>query len=155
MRRIYRSRVQGYGLVVWAVFLTLICLPAIVDEGNLALGLVLLAYWPFALRCGYCKVVTDPTGLVSITPFGRRTLRWEEIDSFTIGRSGVFSRVALAHLKSGETVRMWSIQGANPLTRPKPGQAGRAVADLNDELLAHRPNTAEDQPASLSRPLPG
>jgi hypothetical protein len=141
MTKTYRLRGQTLGIVGWMVFLTVLSLPLTL-QGDVGVIAALVGSWVYALRCAWCSVRTDALGVRSTSPLGHRTVAWDEIRSFSVGRSGIYPRVALAQLEGGDTVRLWSIQGANPATRPKAGPAERAVAALNDELRWRRPAPA-------------
>jgi hypothetical protein len=82
-------------------------------------------------------IEADAVRIVNIT----RTLRipWRDLEGFSIGQRGILPRVGIAHLRDGRQITIWSIQGPNPLTRPKNRDAERMMDDLNAELDAHRP----------------
>jgi Bacterial PH domain len=133
----YRLRGQTFGIVGWMVFLTVVTLPLTV-QGDVGVIAAVVGSWVFALRCAWCSVRTDAQGVRSTSPLGAQTVTWSQIRSFSVGRSGIYPRVALAQLEGGEVLRLWAIQGANPATRPKAGAAERAVGELNEELLRRR-----------------
>lgn len=92
----------------------------------------------YSLRLARTGVYPTEDGVTVVNPLSTRRVRWELVQSFGIGRFGLYPRVGWVEEVNGTRLRIWGIQGPNPVTRPKPGQAERMIDELNDLLGQHR-----------------
>ena len=88
------------------------------------------------LRVSRAGVIVDSKGLIVRNAFRTRRLPWTNIRDFSVGRHGFHSRVGIATLKNGERVKLWAVQGPNPLVRPKNTHAEDIVRELNHILVS-------------------
>jgi hypothetical protein len=74
------------------------------------------------------------SGVVIMNPTRSTEVAWADLERFSIGSRGMYSRTGIAHLRDGSSVAMWGVQGPNPLTRPGESSAERQVDALNARL---------------------
>jgi hypothetical protein len=67
---------------------------------------------------------TDESGVLVMNPVRTRSLRWSEIECFSIGAHGLSTRTGIVHLRDGSTVAMWGIQGADTVARRPADRSG-------------------------------
>jgi hypothetical protein len=68
----------------------------------------------------------------------------EEIALFEVGPHGLYPKVAVARLRDGRDIRIFGIQGPNPVSRPGNRDAETLVARLNERLAAGRASGDSD-----------
>lgn len=97
-----------------------------------------LAVWlAFAALIGGAGVYVRESGLVVVNPFGVSSLRWEEIERFSLDESLRFVRgpVGRVHRRGGGSTMIWGIR---PFGDPYgKRQAQEAIAFLNQTLASH------------------
>lgn len=109
------------GKVVWVVFGLCIC--------------------AVSVRVALAGVSVDATGVRVRNLFNDFALRWEEIEKFDIGRSGVLGAVCRIHTSDGQTLRAFGIQESHVAAVGSRHPASELAEALNEELrAAHQRN---------------
>jgi hypothetical protein len=93
--------------------------------------------WFLVGRVALAGVQLRDTGVFVRGPFRERFLGWEEIESFSISRYTVFSRLGVARLRDGSRVPLFGIQAIESAFNPGDRQAQEIVARLSDALAAN------------------
>jgi Bacterial PH domain len=93
--------------------------------------------WFLIGRVALAGVQLRDTGVFVRGPFRERFLAWEEIESFSISRYTVFSRLGVARLRDGSRVPLFGIQAIESAFNPGDRQAQEIVARLSDALAAN------------------
>jgi hypothetical protein len=70
-------------------------------------------------------------------PFATRSLRWSEIESFSLGRYAVFTGMATASLRDGSRLPLFGVRAVESMFNPGDRQAQDIVDRLNAALAAH------------------
>jgi hypothetical protein len=94
--------------------------------------------WFLVGRVALAGVQVHERGLLVRNPFGHRLLRWEEIDSITLGRYAVFSNMGSVRLRDGAKVPLFGVQHTESLFNPGDRQAHEILENLNLALEASR-----------------
>ena len=137
----YRSREQrtlvmagGYfaSAFVAVMGLALIDVPG-AAAGSLAMLVVAALGFLGTYRCARAGARVDDRGVTIVNPRRTVELEWSDIDRFSVGTHGPWSRVGIVHLSDGSCVVIWGIQGPNPATRGKNRSAENLVSQLNPE----------------------
>ncbi|MGH2716911.1 MAG: PH domain-containing protein [Thermoleophilaceae bacterium] len=144
--RTYRVRSQARVGVLVAIALVLFVLVrggiAAAETGKawivpVALLIVAPGIW-LGLRTARARIRIEDGGVRITNVLRTVVVPWEAVDRFSIGPRGLLPRVGIAELRNGRRITIWGIQGPNPLTRPKPGEAEEIIEELN-RALARRP----------------
>jgi Bacterial PH domain len=101
----------------------------------LVLGLA--AWLGFAALIGGAGVYVRESGVVVVNPFRVSSLRWDEIERFSLDESPKFVRglIGRVHCRGGGSTILWGIR---PFGDPYgKRQAQEAVAFLNQTLASH------------------
>lgn len=87
-------------------------------------------------RAGRARVEVRDSSVRIVNPLRTVTLPACDIAHFVVGASGLLSKVAIAHLRDGQHLRAFGIQGPNPATRPANRDAETLVDALNRRIAA-------------------
>ena len=93
--------------------------------------------WFLVGRVALAGVQLRPDGVFVRGPFRERLLAWDEIESFSISRYTVFSRLGVARLRDGSRVPLFGIQAIESAFNPGDRQAHEIVQRLSDALAAN------------------
>lgn len=104
------------GKVVWVVFGLCIC--------------------AVSIRVALAGISVNTTGVRVRNLFNDFALRWEEIEKFDIGRSGVLGAVCRIHTSDGRTLRAFGIQESHVAAIGSRHPASKIAEALNNELKA-------------------
>jgi Bacterial PH domain len=85
-------------------------------------------------RLALAGVFVQNTGIRVRNLFNAFTLRWDEIEKFNIGRSGVLGAVCRIHTHDGKTLRAFGIQESHLATVGSSHPAVEIAEALNQEL---------------------
>jgi hypothetical protein len=133
------------GLFMVAVALTLV-VNAVVQSFRIGpapwyvyplLALVLVAWLAFGALIGGAGVYVRDSGVVVVNPFGITSLRWAEIERFSLDdiRKSLGLIIGRVHRRAGGSTMIWGIRPpGDPLGK---SQAHDAIAFLNQTLAAH------------------
>lgn len=143
VRQSYRSREQSIGLGAFGVVVSslglVMGLAVIGSPGGGVAGVVMMVSAGLAFLLTYravrAGISVDACGVVIMNVTRRIEVPWTNLERFSIGTHGIWSRVGIAHLRDGSTVMIWGIQGPNPVARPKNRSAERLIETLNSRLL--------------------
>jgi PH (Pleckstrin Homology) domain-containing protein len=94
--------------------------------------------WFLVGRVALAGVQVQDAGLLVRNPFGHRLLHWHEIDSITLGRYVLFSKMGSVRLRDGSTVPLFGIQHTESVFNPGDRQAHDILERLNLALDASR-----------------
>ena len=94
--------------------------------------------WFLVGRVALAGVQVQEAGLLVRNPFGHRFLRWDEIDTITLGRYVVFSKMGSVRLRDGSKVPLFGIQHTESVFNPGDNQAHDILESLNLALNASR-----------------
>lgn len=94
--------------------------------------------WFLVGRVALAGVQVQEGGLLVRNPFGHRLLRWDEIDSITLGRYAVFSNMGSVRLRDGARVPLFGIQQTESIFNSGDRQAHEILESLNLALEASR-----------------
>lgn len=94
--------------------------------------------WFLVGRVALAGVQVHERGLLVRNPFGHRLLRWEEIDSITLGRYAVFSNMGSVRLRDGAKVPLFGVQHTESIFNSGDRQAHEILENLNLALEASR-----------------
>lgn len=94
--------------------------------------------WFLVGRVALAGVQVQQAGLFVRNPFGHRLLRWDEIDTITLGRYVLFSKMGSVRLHDGSKVPLFGIQQTDSVFNPGDNQAHDILERLNLELDASR-----------------
>jgi hypothetical protein len=94
--------------------------------------------WFLVGRVALAGVQVQEGGLLVRNPFGHRLLRWDEIDSITLGRYAVFSNMGSVRLRDGAKVPLFGIQHTESIFNSGDRQAHEILENLNLALEASR-----------------
>lgn len=94
--------------------------------------------WFLVGRVALAGVQVQEGGLLVRNPFGHRLLRWDEIDSITLGRYVVFSKMGSVRLRNGSKVPLFGIQHTESIFNSGDRQAHEILENLNLALEASR-----------------
>jgi hypothetical protein len=142
--RTFQSRSQVVGCAFGAVVFGFIGLGGLLSESSLAgkvaifilCGLIVT----ILLRYGQARMITTIEGVDVKNPFSRFSLRWADIESFQLGRSGINPRVCLIRLHDGKTKPALGVF----LNNSGFGGGPKLVEELNRELhRSHRGDAVE------------
>lgn len=100
-------------------------------------ALFLTVWLGFAALIGGAGVYVRESGVVVVNPFGVSSLRWEEIERFSLDESVVFVEgpIGRVHRRGGGSITIWGIR---PFSDPYGiRQAQEAIAFLNQTLASH------------------
>jgi len=92
--------------------------------------------WFLVGRVALAGVRLRGDGVFVRGPFSERFLRWDEIESFSISRWTVFSKLGVARLNDGSRVPLFGIQAIESAFNPGDREAHRIVEHLNEALAA-------------------
>jgi PH (Pleckstrin Homology) domain-containing protein len=92
--------------------------------------------WFLIGRVALAGVQLREDGVFVRGPFRERFLAWEGIESFSISRYTVFSRLGVARLRDGSLVPLFGVQAIESAFNPGDRQAHEIVARLSDALAA-------------------
>lgn len=122
--------------------------------GTIFAVLFVLLLTPISLRAAWAGVFASKDNVHVRNVFGSFDLRWEEIERFDVGQSGIFPQVCRIHVRDGRVLRAFGIQENNiALVRPKAKRpAQRLTSELNEELakrisvrgLSYTPSGGQD-----------
>lgn len=104
---------------------------AAIVGGGVALG------WFLVGRVALAGVALVDGGVLVRNPFATRSLRWSEIESFSIGRYAVFSGMGTARLRDGSRLPLFGVRAVETMFNPGDHQAQDIVDRLNAALAAH------------------
>jgi PH (Pleckstrin Homology) domain-containing protein len=143
---IYQSRIQRIGGavtgVVGAVFGVSMILESQRTEGRIFAVLFLFTYVPICIRFARSRVEARPDGVFIANVFSNRSLRWDEIEGFEMGRWMLYPSVLLVRLRDGGVRHAFGIQER---TNYPDESAGGMEEELNAEL-ARRTGGGNAQP---------
>ena len=89
-------------------------------------------------REGDAVVADVEGGLLVRNPFGHRTVRWDEIETITLGRYVLFSNMGSVRLRDGSKVPLFGIQHTESVFNSGDRQAHEILENLNLALEASR-----------------
>lgn len=92
--------------------------------------------WFLVGRVALSGVLPGDEALLVRGPFGERSLRWDEIEAFSIARYSVFSKLGQARLRDGSRVPLFGIQATESAFNPGDRQAHDIVERLSRSLAA-------------------
>jgi hypothetical protein len=153
MARIFRGRVMkvlrcrqwatGLGLMGAGVGLMIFNLGATPTDLFLPARVVYIGAgvglgWFLVGRVALAGVQVQEGGLLVRNPFGHRLLRWDEIDSITLGRYVVFSNMGSVRLRNGSKVPLFGVQHTESIFNSGDRQAHEILENLNLALEASR-----------------
>jgi len=98
---------------------------------------LVLVIWFVGVRCGRAGVVVDGHGIVVRNPARSHRLSWDAIESFTVEPQGLWTQ-GYVHMKEGDSVPIFGIQGQMPARFPKTGWAEEPIGELNKLLAENR-----------------
>jgi hypothetical protein len=90
--------------------------------------------WFLVGRVALAGVLAREDGILVRGPFREHSIRWDEIESFSIARYGVLSRLGQARLRDGSRVPLFGIQAIESAFNPGDRQAQEIIALLNERL---------------------
>ena len=138
----YRSKGQawaGFALAILFGFVAItsaIHAPAAGAKASWAtFGICIVAV---SIRLAVAGVVVESAGIKVRNLFNHFALRWEEIEGFDIGRSGVLGAVCRVHTSDGRTLRAFGIQESHLAAIGSRHPASELAEALNEELRAAR-----------------
>ena len=91
--------------------------------------------WFLVGRVAFAGVRLGEEALLVRGPLGERSLRWEEIEAFSIARYTVFSKLGQARLHDGSRVPLFGIQAIESAFNPGDRQAHEIVERLSQALV--------------------
>jgi hypothetical protein len=94
--------------------------------------------WFLVGRVALAGVQVQEAGLLVRNPFGHRFVRWDEIDTITLGRYVVFSKMGSVRLRDGSKVPLFGIQHTESVFNPGDNQARDILESLNLALNVSR-----------------
>jgi hypothetical protein len=141
-RRVYRNPSP---LLVTAITLAVDALGAVVliqglgaehssVSATVFIALLIVLFTPVSIRLAWAGIFASQTGIHVRNVFSNLDLKWEEVEQFDIGRSGLFPKVCRIHTWDGRALRAFGIQESNYASFRKLAIAGRLVEELNKEL---------------------
>jgi Bacterial PH domain len=115
--------------------------PSVLDRvlGVGLLGAMACAFAAFGIRAVLTGVLVHRDGITVRNLRRSRRLTWNEIDRFSLEPIAL-STIGCVHLRDGEKVMTWGIQGPNRFVSPKSSGAIDAIAELNAILQQSRSN---------------
>ena len=137
--RVWQVREQARLVAFYCIGMSIVMLFAAllpVGMGGRAFTLTTAAFigggWFFRLRPSGVQL-SGGTVIVR-NPFRTQSFALAEVVEFSNGRSGMFPRIGLLHLRDGRSVHIFAIQNVSPLWSPHVGGAEDVVAELNATL---------------------
>jgi hypothetical protein len=94
--------------------------------------------WFLVGRVALAGVQVQEDGLLVRNPFGHRVVRWDEIDTITLGRYVLFSNMGRVRLHDGTKVPLFGIQHTESIFNSGDRQAHEILDSLNLALEASR-----------------
>jgi hypothetical protein len=94
--------------------------------------------WFLVGRVALAGVQVREDGLLVRNPFGHRVVRWDEIDTITLGRYVLFSNMGRVRLHDGTKVPLFGIQHTESIFNSGDRQAHEILDSLNLALEASR-----------------
>jgi hypothetical protein len=98
----------------------------------MAAGIAATGFW--GMRSG---VLVDRDGITVRNGWRSRRVAWEAIDRFSV-EPFVISTTGCVHLRDGEALATWGIQGPNRFLFPNSAEATEPIAQLNALWQQHR-----------------
>jgi hypothetical protein len=92
--------------------------------------------WFLVGRVALAGVQLAEGGINVRGPFRERFLAWSDVESFSISRWTVFSRLGVARLRDGSRVPLFGIQAIQSAFNPGDRQAHEIVEELSQALAA-------------------
>lgn len=134
----YQSRTQLIGGaatgIVGGLFGVSMFLGAERPGGKVFAALFLAIYVPICIRFARSRLVARGDGVFIANVFSSRSLAWDDIERFEIGRWTIFPYVCLIQKRGGGVEHVFGIQER---TNFSDGSAERMAEELN-EVLARR-----------------
>lgn len=136
---VYQSRIQRIGGaitgVVGGLFGISMLLEAERPGGRVFAALFLAIYVPICIRFARSRLVARRDGVFIANVFSSRSLAWDDIERFEIGRWTIFPCVCLVHMRGGDIEHAFGIQERTTFSD---GSAERMAEELT-KALARRP----------------
>jgi hypothetical protein len=140
-RRTFRSAGQVVGSTVFSLGIMAVTVAKVLHASNAGarvIGWVVVGFLAIlAIRTALWSVTASADGVRVRGVIRTRTLRWSEIDHFSLGRLGFFPAVGIAHRKRGRPLAMSAIEVTKMSTVK--GRAGTQtmITELNRLLAEH------------------
>jgi PH (Pleckstrin Homology) domain-containing protein len=143
-RRVYRSKEWARGLALTGGGVTLMLLTKVLttehftaDQYVLALTIVAaIGYFLLFRVAGSAIIVTD-RGVVVRNPLGTRSVRWNDIQRFSIEQWAVFPGIGTIEIRGARPLRVFGVQIPDPRFGRFDRQTEEAIDELN-RLLRER-----------------
>ena len=113
---------------------------ALTTSERAAFVFVGLMLFGFLTRLASCRAQIRPDALNVRNPLYSASIPWGEIESFRIGRHGIWPQIAVVTRTDGSQLSIWAIQGRGPAYRRTRNKHSRA---LLGKLEAARQEYAE------------
>jgi hypothetical protein len=143
---VYQTRTQKIGGaitgVVGAVFGVSMILDSQRTGGRIFAVFFFVTYVPICIRFARARLEASPDGVFIANVFSNRSLSWDQIERFEIGRWMLFPAVLLIRLRDGKVRHAFGIQER---TNYADESSGRMAEELNAEL-AKRTGGGSTQP---------
>jgi hypothetical protein len=135
LRIVYRRRSHLIGGLVMAAITALVFIGLMIEAQRVSGFALATAFLvidvPINIRFALARMVTSSDGVFVANVFSNRSLRWDEIERFEIGRWTIFPYVCLIRLRNGRTTHAFGIQERTNF----PDGSGESMADeMNTEL---------------------
>jgi hypothetical protein len=143
---IYRSRGQAWAGAALAILFGFIAVASAIYSpsagGEVVWAVFGLCICAISIRLALAGVMVETAGIKVRNLFSQFSLRWEEIEKFDIGRSGVLGAVCRIHTSEGRTLRAFGIQESHVAAVGAKHPASELADALNEELAARQPRAA-------------
>jgi Bacterial PH domain len=104
-------------------------------------AVLLLPAW-VAFRCARAGLLLRVDAIIVRNPFRTVTVRWEDLDSISVGPRGMFSRIMVLNLRNRDVVSVFGIQGSNPRCGRDDKCLQPLIAELETRLGSDHGNVA-------------
>ena len=132
---VYQSRTQRIGGAVTGVIGGLLGVSMLLEAerpgGRVFAALFLVIYVPICIRFARSRLVARRDDVFIANVFSNRSLAWDDIERFEMGRWTIFPYVCLVQMRSGDIEHAFGIQER---TNFSDGSAERIAEELNEEL---------------------
>jgi hypothetical protein len=138
-RRIYRSAEWMRGLTLTGAGVTLLLLTRVLttegytpNEYVVSLTIVAAIGYFMLFRVAGSALIVQDRGVVVRNPLGTRSIRWDDIQRFSLEQWSVFPGIGTIEVRGARPVRIFGVQAPDP----RFGRFDRQTEDAIDELNA-------------------
>ena len=89
---------------------------------------------PVGFRCAASSIIATTNGIRVVNPWSTQSLRWDEVETFCLGRWGILPRNCIVMLRDGRTVGVFGIAARNPNIFKNDAKTDQIIDQLNVEL---------------------